>query len=84
MMMLSVEQSVESELAEETELLRSRDSAVDIATGYGPDDRGVGVRVLVGSRIFSSPRRPDRLWGPHSRLSNVYRGSFPGGKAAGA
>jgi hypothetical protein len=33
-------------------------------TGYGLDDRGVGVRVPVGSRIFSSPRGPDRLWGP--------------------
>jgi hypothetical protein len=40
----------------------SRDSAVDIATGYGLDDRGVGVRVPVESRILSSPRRPDRLW----------------------
>jgi hypothetical protein len=44
----------------------SRGSAVGIATGYGLDDRGVGVRVPVGSRIFSSPRRPDRLWGPLS------------------
>jgi hypothetical protein len=34
---------------------------VDIATSYGLDDRGVGVRVPVGSRIFSSPNRPDRL-----------------------
>jgi hypothetical protein len=41
----------------------SRDSVVVIATGYGLDDRGVGVRVPVESRIFSSPRRPDRLWG---------------------
>jgi hypothetical protein len=38
------------------------------------DDRGVGVRVPVGSRIFSSPRRPDRLWGPTNLLSNGYRG----------
>jgi hypothetical protein len=52
----------------------SRDSAVGIATGYGLDDRGVGVRVPVGSRIFSSPRRPDRIWGPPSLLSNRYRG----------
>jgi hypothetical protein len=29
-----------------------------IATGYGLDDRGVGVRVPVESRIFSFPRRP--------------------------
>jgi hypothetical protein len=46
---------------------------VDMATGYGLDDRGVGVRVPVGSRIFSSPRRPDRLWGPSSLLSNRYQ-----------
>jgi hypothetical protein len=49
------------------------DSIVGIATGYGLDDRGVGVRVPVGSRIFSSPRRPDRLWGPPSPLSNECR-----------
>jgi hypothetical protein len=42
----------------------SRDSIVDKATGYGLDGRGVGVRVPVGLTIFSSPRRPDRLWGP--------------------
>jgi hypothetical protein len=34
----------------------SRDSVVGIATGYGLDDRGVGVRVPVGSRIFSTFR----------------------------
>jgi hypothetical protein len=50
-----------------------RDSEVGIATGYGLADRGVGVRVPVDSRIFSSPRRPDRLWGPPSLLSNGYR-----------
>jgi hypothetical protein len=35
-------------------LQRSRDSAVGVATGYGLDDRGIRVRVPVGSRIFSS------------------------------
>jgi hypothetical protein len=40
----------------------SQDSAVGIATCYGLDDRGVGVPVPVGSRIFSSLLRPDRLW----------------------
>jgi hypothetical protein len=51
-----------------------RDSAVGIAAGYGLDDRGAGVQVPVGSRIFSSPRRSDRLWGPPSLLFNSSRG----------
>jgi hypothetical protein len=58
---------------------RSRASVVYIATGYGPDDRGVGVRVPVGSRIFSSPRRPGQFWCSLSLLSNGYRGLFPRG-----
>jgi hypothetical protein len=53
-------------------LPRNRDSVVGIATAYGLDDRGVGVRVTVGSRIFFSPRRPGRLWSPSSLLSNGY------------
>jgi hypothetical protein len=53
-------------------------NVVGMATGYGLDDQGVGVRVLVGASIFTSPCRPDRL------LSSGYWDSFPGGKAAGA
>jgi hypothetical protein len=37
---------------------RSLDSALGIATGYGLDDRGIGVRVSVGSRIFSASSKP--------------------------
>jgi hypothetical protein len=37
---------------------KSRDSAVGRATGYGLDGRVIGVRVMVGARMFSSPRRP--------------------------
>jgi hypothetical protein len=50
-------------------IVGSRDSAVGIATGYGLEDRGVGVRVPVGAKIFSFPCRPDRSWGPiHPRF----------------
>jgi hypothetical protein len=44
----------------------------------------LGVRVPVGSRIITSPCRPDRLWGPPNLLYNGYRELFPGYKAAGA
>jgi hypothetical protein len=40
---------------------------------------------LLGSRIFTAPYRPDRLWGPPNLLSNGYWGLFGGGgEAAGA
>jgi hypothetical protein len=57
----------------------SRDSALDIATGYGLDGRGVGDRFRVESRIFSSARLPDQLWGSPNLLSNEYRLLFPRG-----
>jgi hypothetical protein len=53
---------------------RSRDSSVDIATSYGLGDREIGVRVPIRARIFSSPRRPDQLWGPPNLLYDGYRG----------
>jgi hypothetical protein len=55
--------------------------AVGIATGYGLDEQGVGVRVPEGERIFISPCRSDRLWGPPS-LSNGYRGALSPGREA--
>jgi hypothetical protein len=58
---------------------KSRDSVVGIATCYGLDDRGVGVQVPVGVRIFTSPNLPDRLWDQPNLLSNAYRGIFPRG-----
>jgi hypothetical protein len=60
----------------------SRDSSVGIATGYGLDDRGVGVRVPVGSTIFSSPQHPDQLRCPLSLLSNGSSGVKQPGREA--
>jgi hypothetical protein len=57
--------------------VQSRFSVVGIVTDYGLEDRGVWIRVPLGSRIFSSPRHPDRLWGPPSLLCNGYRVLFP-------
>jgi hypothetical protein len=61
---------------------QNRDSIVGTATAYGLDDRGVGVRVSVGSRIFSSPSRPDRFWAHPAFYPMGTGSSFPGGKVA--
>jgi hypothetical protein len=53
---------------------RSRHSVVGIATGYRLDDRGAGIRVPVGSSIFSFPPRPDQVWCPPTLLSSDYQG----------
>jgi hypothetical protein len=59
---------------------KNRVRVVSIATGYGLHDPGFGVRAPVGARIFTSPCRPDQLWGPPNFLSNGYQGFFPGVK----
>jgi hypothetical protein len=46
-----------------------------IATGYGLDDRGVGVPFSTSSRPALGPTQPPIQWVP---------GAFSGGKAAGA
>jgi hypothetical protein len=64
--------------------IRSRDGIIVIATGYGLEDRRIGVRVPVESRIFSSPRRSDRFCGPPNLLSNGLSGTLsPGVKRPG-
>jgi hypothetical protein len=61
---------------------RRRDSVIIIATGYELDDRGVGIRVSVKTRIFTSPccqklalgsTRPPIQWVPRAFSPGVKR-----------
>jgi hypothetical protein len=56
--------------------------AIGTATGYGLDDRGVGVRVPVGPRIFSSPRVQTGSGAHPTSYPTGTGDSFYGGKAA--
>jgi hypothetical protein len=63
---------------------RSRDSVVGIATGYGLDDRGIEVRVLVGQE-FSLLHVVQTCFGVHPTSYPIGTwGRFLGVKAAGA
>jgi hypothetical protein len=63
---------------------RGQDGIVSIATGYRLDDRGIRVRVPVGSKIVSSPCHQTGS-GVHPTFCPMGTwGSFPEGKAAGA
>jgi hypothetical protein len=64
---------------------KSLDSSVGIALGYGLEDRGSGFRFPAGSGNCSLHNRVKNDSGAHpaSYLMGI-RGSFPGGKAAGA
>jgi hypothetical protein len=56
---------------------RSLDSSVCIVAGCGPENRGVGIRVPIGSRFFTS--RLEELWGSTQPLIQwVPRDMFPG------
>jgi hypothetical protein len=62
-----------------TKLERSRDSSVGIATGYGLNDRGVGVRVPVGTlrHVIQTDS------GAHPAYPMGTGGDFPGVKRQG-
>jgi hypothetical protein len=67
------------------DLLKSRDSSVCIALGYGLDDRGCRVRFPAGAGDFSLHHRVQNGSGAHPASYSMGTGdSFPGGKAAGA
>jgi hypothetical protein len=63
--------------------MKSRDSSVGIALGYGLDDKGSRVWFPAGAGNFFHHRVQNGS-GAHSPSYPMRtRGSFPGGKAAG-
>jgi hypothetical protein len=69
---VAMQGSVFLDIVPHSPLKGSQDSVVTMATGCGLDDQGVGVRIPVGSRIFSTPSYPDWLWRPPSLLFDGY------------
>jgi hypothetical protein len=70
---------------EVTTVPASRDSSVGIALGYGLDDVGSRVRFPAGAGNLSLYHRVQNGCGAHPASYPVTtRGSFSGGKAAGA
>jgi hypothetical protein len=63
----------------------SRDSSVGIALDHGLDERGSRVRFPAGGGNFSLHHRVQNGPGAHPDSYPMdTRGSFPGGKTAGA
>jgi hypothetical protein len=64
---------------------RGRHSSVGIALGYGLEDRGSGIPFPEGAGKWSLHHRIQNDSGAHPISYPMgTRGSFPGGKAAGA
>jgi hypothetical protein len=64
---------------------KSRDSSVGIALGYGLDDWSSRLRFSAGAGNFSLHHHVQNDSGAHPASYPMgTRGSFPGGKAAGA
>jgi hypothetical protein len=64
--------------------MKSRDSSVGIALGYGLDDRGSRVRFPAGAGNFSLRHRVQNVSGAHlAPYPMGTRGSFPGVKRPG-
>jgi hypothetical protein len=58
---------------------KSRDSSIDIALGYGLDDRCSRVRFPAGAGNFSLYHRVQNGSGAYPALSSGYHGPFPWG-----
>jgi hypothetical protein len=51
--------------------------SIGIATCYRLNSKGIGVRVLAGSRFLSPLRRPDLFWAPPSLYPMPTRDPYP-------
>jgi hypothetical protein len=71
--------TVSSHLTCDNIYVGNRDSAVGIAAGCGLDDREVGVRVPVGSRIFSPLHAVQTSSGAHPAAYPVGTGALSPG-----
>jgi hypothetical protein len=68
-----------------TDTFKSRDSSVGIALGYGLDDRCSRARFPAGAGNFSLHHRVQTGSVAHPASYPMgTKGSFPGGKTAGA
>jgi hypothetical protein len=68
---------MKSRIYKSPDYAKSRDSSVGIALGYGLDDRG--SNFSLNHRVKNGSGAP-----PPASYTMRTRGSFPGGKAAGA
>jgi hypothetical protein len=76
---------VEVVVLDKTSGSNSRDSSVGIAVVYGLDDRGSRARFSAKAGNYSLHHRVQNGSGAHPASYPMgTRGSFPGGKAAGA
>jgi hypothetical protein len=68
----------------ETGITQSRDSSVDVATGYRLDDRVIGFRYPAGARNFSLRQYVQTGSGTHQASCPMGTGAcFPESKVAG-
>jgi hypothetical protein len=76
---------IQAKFSFETLKTMSHDSSVVIVLGYGLDDRGSRVRFPARAGNFSLQHHVQNGSGAHPASYPMgTRGSFPGGKAAGA
>jgi hypothetical protein len=73
-----------SSFIKNTDILQSQFGSVRIATGYGLDDRMIGVRFPAGAGIFLFDTMSRPALEPSQPPIEWVKEAFPGGESAGA